>query len=93
VPYEELVDALGFGERVTKRIQRELQQEGLVELTSLPWITNVGRTVIDHAQRRSHPQTIGMPPHGVRLMEDILSNLSTTGPPTPSTAQSSWTST
>jgi hypothetical protein len=87
IPYEELVEALGFGESLTKRIQRELQQEGLVELTSLPWITNVGRTVIDHAHRRSRGQTIGMTPHGVRLMEDILSNCAHTGPPNHSASQ------
>lgn len=90
VPYEELVDALEFGERVTKRIQRDLQHEGLVELTALPQITNVGRTVMDHAQRRSSRQTIGMTHHGVRLMEDILSNRSHTEPPQQSASQSSW---
>ena len=93
VPYEELVDALGFGEVLTKRIQRALQQEGLIELTSLPRILNVGRTVIDPAHRRSRPQTIGMTPHGVRLMEDILVYRAHTEPPTPSTAPSSWTRT
>jgi hypothetical protein len=30
VPYEALIDALGFDERVTKCIQRALQREGLV---------------------------------------------------------------
>ncbi len=28
VPYEALIDALGFGEAVTKRLQRALQMEG-----------------------------------------------------------------
>jgi hypothetical protein len=81
IPYEELVDALGFGERITKSIQRDLQQEGLVELTSLPQITNVVRTVIDHEHRRSSRQTIGMTHHGVQLLEDILSNRAHTEPP------------
>ena len=81
VPYEELVDALGFSERVTKCIQRDLQQEGLVELTSLPRITNVGRTVIDYEHRRSSRQTIGMTHHGVRLMEEILSSCAHMEPP------------
>jgi hypothetical protein len=80
VPYEELVDALGFGERVTKRIQRALQQEGLVELTSVPRITNLGRPVIDHEHRWSSRQTIGMTHHGVRLTEEILSNRAHTEP-------------
>jgi hypothetical protein len=81
IPYEELVDALGFGERITKSIQRDLQQEGLVELTSLPQITNVVRTVIDHEHRRSSRQTIGVTRHGVQLLEDILSNRAHTEPP------------
>ena len=71
VPYEALIDALGFDERVTKRIQRELQQEGLVELTTVPQMTTVGRTVMNHAHRQSRHQTIGMTPQGGRLMEDI----------------------
>jgi len=81
VPYEELVDALGFGERVTKRIQRALQREGLVELTAVPRITNLGRAVIDHEHRRSSRQTIGMTHHGVRLMGEILSNRAHTESP------------
>jgi hypothetical protein len=82
VPYEEFVEALGFGERVIKSIQHEFSNEGLVDLTAVPQITNVGRTIMDPTHRRSCRQTIGMTPHGVRLMEDILSNLSNTQPPT-----------
>jgi hypothetical protein len=48
IPYEALIDALGFGEALTKRIQRELQLEGLVELTTVPRMTTVGRPVMDH---------------------------------------------
>ena len=81
VPYEELVEALGAGEPLLKRIQRDLQHEGLVELTSLPRITNVGRSVIDHKHRGGSHLTIGMTHQGVRLMEGILSNLSHTEPP------------
>ena len=72
VPYEELVDALGCDERVTKRVQGALQEEGLVELTAVPRITDVGRTVMDSMPRRSHRQTISMTPRGVQLMEDFL---------------------
>jgi hypothetical protein len=75
VPYEALIDALGFGEALTKRLQRELQQEGLVELTAVPPMTRVGRTVMDSAHRRSPRQNIGMPPHGVQLIEDVLAKL------------------
>ncbi len=71
VPYEELIEALGFDESVTKRIQGALQQEGLVELTADPPITNLGRAVINPTHRRSHRQTIAMTPYGVRMMEDI----------------------
>jgi hypothetical protein len=49
IPYEVLIDVLGFDERVTKRIQRELQREGLVELTGVPQMTTVRRPVMDHA--------------------------------------------
>jgi hypothetical protein len=45
IPYEALIDALGFGELVTKRIQCELEREGVVELTAVPRMTTVGRTV------------------------------------------------
>ena len=72
IPYEALIDALGFGEAVTKRIQRELQWAGLVALTAVPQMTTVGRPVMDHARRQHHQQTIGMTPQGVRLMEAIL---------------------
>jgi hypothetical protein len=89
VPYEELVDALGFGERLTKRIQRDLQLEGLVELTAVPQMTTVGRTVMNHAQRQSRHQTIGMTPQGVRLMEDIFAKRSHTERPTPSASTQS----
>jgi hypothetical protein len=75
VPYEELIDALGFGEPVTKRIQRALQLEGLVELTAVPPMTYVGRPVMDHAQRQHHQQTLRMTLQGVRLMEDIFATL------------------
>jgi hypothetical protein len=92
VSYEELVDALGFCERVTKQLQRALQQEGLVELTAVPPMTRVGRTVMDSAHRRSPRQNIGMPPHGVQLIEDILAHRALPDSPTPSTAPSSWTS-
>jgi hypothetical protein len=92
VPYDELVDALGLGERVTKRLQRQLQQEGLVELTAVPPITNVGRTVMDPTHRQSCRQTIGMTPHGVQLIEDILAHRARPDSPTPSTAPSAWTS-
>jgi hypothetical protein len=92
VPYDELVDALGFGEHVTKRLQRELEWEGLVELTGVPPITNVGRTVMDPAQRRSRRQTIGMTPRGVQLIEDILAHRAHSNSPTPSAAPSAWSS-
>jgi hypothetical protein len=84
VPYEELIDALGFDERVTKRIQHELQQEGLVELTTVPPMTHVSRPVMDHAYRQHHQQTIGMTPQGMRLMEDIFATRADTARPTPS---------
>jgi hypothetical protein len=84
VPYEVLIDALGFDERVTKRIQRALQREGLVELTDVPLMTTVGRTVMDHAQRQTHQQTIGMTLQGMRLMEDIFAYRADTAYPTPS---------
>jgi hypothetical protein len=72
VPYEELIDALGFGEALTKRIQRALQLEGLVELTTVPRMTTVGRPVMDHEHRHRSQQTISMTPQGVRLMEHIF---------------------
>jgi hypothetical protein len=80
VPYEDLIDALGFGERVTKQIQRALQLEGLVELTDVPPMTFVGRPMMDHTPRQSRHQTIGMTLQGVRLMEDIFATLHTAPP-------------
>jgi ribosomal protein S19E (S16A) len=84
VPYEALIDALGFDERVTKRIQRALQREGLVELTDVPRMTTVGRTVMDHAQRQTQQQTIAMTPQGMRLMEDLFAYRADMAYPTPS---------
>jgi hypothetical protein len=78
IPYEELIDALGFGEALTKRIQRDLQLEGLIELTTLPRITIVGRPVMDYAPRHRCHQTIGMTPQGGRLMEEIFAHRSHT---------------
>ena len=84
IPYEALIDALGFDERVTKRIQRDLQRAGLVELTTVPQMTTVGRTVMDLVPRQHHQQTIGMTPQGMRLMEDIFATRADTARPTPS---------
>lgn len=83
VPYEALIDALGFDEAVTKRLQRALQQAGLVELTTVPPMTYVGRSVVGQAHRYSRQQTIGMTPQGVQLMVDILATQHT-APPRPS---------
>jgi hypothetical protein len=88
VPYEALIDALGFDERVTKRIQRELEREGLVELTAVPRMTTLGRTVMDHAPRQHHQQTIGMTPQGMRFMEDLFATRADAARPTPSASQS-----
>jgi hypothetical protein len=71
VPYEALIDALGFDERVTQRIQRDLQREGLVDLTAAPEMAMVGRPVMNHAHRQHHQQTTGMTPQGVQLMENL----------------------
>jgi hypothetical protein len=68
VAYAVLIDTLGFGERVTKRIHRGLPQEGLVALTAVPLMTTVGRPVLDHAHRWNRRQMIGITPHGVRLI-------------------------
>jgi hypothetical protein len=84
VPYEALIDALGFDERVTKRIQRALEREGLVDLTAVPPMTTMGRTVMDHGPRQHHQQTIGMTPQGMRLMEDIFATRADTTRPIPS---------
>jgi hypothetical protein len=81
IPYDELIDALGFGEAVTKRIQRELQREGLVALTTVPRMTQVGRPVMDHGPRHRCHQTIGMTPQGGRLMADICATLHPAPPP------------
>jgi len=83
VPYEALIDALGFDERVTKRIQHELQREGLVDLTTVPQMTTVGRTVMDCKHRQHHQQTISMTPHGRQLMEDLFATRADTARPTP----------
>jgi hypothetical protein len=80
VPYEELISALGFSEALTKRLQHDLQQEGWVELTTVPPMTHIGRPVMDHAHRYSRHQTIGMTPEGVRLMEDIIAMRRTASP-------------
>ena len=90
VPYEALIDALGYDERVTKRIQRELQREGLVELTTVPPMTHMGRPVMDHAPRHRRQQTIGMTPQGMRLMEDIFANRADTARPTPSASSPAY---
>jgi len=84
VPYEVLIDALGFDERVTKRIQCDFQGEGLVELTAVPRMTTVGRPVMDHAPWQTHQQTISMTPQGMRLMEDLFATRADTVRHTPS---------
>jgi len=84
VPYEALIDALGFDERVTKRIQRDLQREGLVALTTVPPMTTVSRPVMDPAPRQHYQQTIGITPQGMRLMEDLFATRADTARPTPS---------
>jgi hypothetical protein len=86
VPYEVLIDALGFDERVTKRIQHEFQREGLVDLTTVPQMTTVSRTVMDRVRQQHHQQTIAMTPQGVQLMEDIFATRVDTARPTPSTS-------
>jgi hypothetical protein len=80
VPYEALIDALGFSETLTKRLQRELEQEGLVELTTVPLLTHVGRPATDHMHRYRRQQTIGMTPEGSRLIEDIIATRCTASP-------------
>ena len=84
VPYEALIDALGFDERVTKRIKRDRQREGLVDLTTVPPMTHMGRPVMDHAPRHRRQQTIGMTPQGMRLMEHIFATRADTARLTPS---------
>jgi hypothetical protein len=80
VPYEALINAQGFSEALTKRLQRELEQEGMVELTTVPPLTHVGRPIMDHAHRYRRQQTIGMTPEGVRLVEDMLATRRTASP-------------
>jgi RNA-binding protein YhbY len=72
IPYEVLIEALGLDERVIKRIQRELQREGLVELTTVPQMTTVCRPVMDNIYRQHHQQTIAMTQQGVCLLEDVI---------------------
>jgi hypothetical protein len=73
---------LGFDERVTKRIQRDLEREGLVDLTTVPPMTHMGRPVMDHAPRHRCQQTIGMTPQGMRVVEDLLAMRADTARPT-----------
>jgi hypothetical protein len=87
VPYEDLIDALGFGERVTKSVQLALQQEGLVALTATPLITIVGRPVMNPTHRRSCGQTIGITAYGSRFIEDIAAHYTPTEPATPRPAR------
>jgi hypothetical protein len=49
-------------------------------------MTHMGRPVMDHAPRHRRQQTIGMTPHGRRLMEDIFATRADTAYPTPSTS-------
>ena len=74
IPYEELVEALGFDEPLTKRVEHDLQEATLVELTAVPRITTLGHPVQDYAHRRRSRATIAITYHGVRLMEDILAS-------------------
>jgi hypothetical protein len=82
VPYEALIDALGFDAHVTKRIQRAREREGLVDLTTVLPMTHIGRPVMDHAPRPRRQQTIGMIPQGMRLVEDLLAMRADTARPT-----------
>jgi hypothetical protein len=84
VPYEALIDALGFDERMTKCIQRALEREALVDLTTVPPMTHMGRPVMDHMPRHRRQQTMGMTPQGVRLMEDLFATRTDTARPSPS---------
>ena len=72
VPYETLIDALGFDEAVTKRLQGRLQQDGWVELTTVPPMTHVGRPVTNRARRYCREQTISLTPQGIGLVEDTM---------------------
>jgi len=44
----------------------------LVELTTVPQMTTVGRSVTDLAHRQHHQQTIALTQQGVRLVEDVI---------------------
>jgi hypothetical protein len=81
VPYEVLIDALGSSEAVTKRLQRALEWEGLVELTTAPPVTHVGRPAMGCEHRHRRQQTISLTPQGVRLLEDIIGTRHGTSPP------------
>jgi hypothetical protein len=83
VPYETLIEALGFEEAVTKRLQCSLQQDGWVELTTIPSMTYVCRPVMTPMHRHCRQQTIGLTPQGARLMEDLLATQHE-APPQPS---------
>lgn len=72
VPYTALIDALGFDEAVTKQLQCALQQDGWVELTTVPPMTHVGRPVTNRARRFCREQTIHLSLQGVRLVEDSI---------------------
>jgi hypothetical protein len=43
----------------------------------------MGRTVMDHAPRQHHQQTISMTPQGMRLMEDLFAMRADTARPAP----------
>ena len=83
VPDEALIDALGGDARVTKRRHRALERAGLVDLPPVPPMTHLGRPVMDHTPRQPRQQTIGMTPHGRRLMADIFATRADTARPTP----------
>jgi hypothetical protein len=72
IPYEVLIDALGFDECVTKSIQHELQRAWLVELTTVPQVTTVSRPIMQHAHRQQHQQMMALTPQGMRLLEEII---------------------
>jgi hypothetical protein len=72
IPYDELVDALGFDERVTKQFQGALQAAGWVDLTAVPRTAMVGRLVMDSRPGRRHGQTIGMTPRGAQRTRRLL---------------------
>src|SRR4051794_9715405 len=64
VPYEALIDALGFEDRLPNPTHRALEREGWVALPPVPPMTHMGRPVMDHAPRHRRQQTVGMTPHG-----------------------------